>query len=85
MNDKPIKILLTNCWMAGNTGDIIEKIHMSGAFEGSAVVSPLFPSFILNVGKATAQDVYSLVTKIQEKAKEIGEEMPLEVVIWGKL
>ena len=36
MNDKPIKILLTNCWMAGNTGDIaiwknLMK-HLSNAF-----------------------------------------------------
>jgi UDP-N-acetylmuramate dehydrogenase len=65
--------------------DIINKIGMSGMIEVRAIVSPMFPAFILNTGNATAEDVYSLVKQIQDKAKEINEEMPLEVDIWGQL
>ena len=65
--------------------DIINKIGMSGAIEGKAIVSPMFPAFILNTGDATAKEVYSLISKIQERAKEINEEMPLEIITWGEI
>ena len=62
--------------------DIIEKIGMSGKIKGGAIVSPLFPAFILNYNGATFEDIMGLIKEIQEKAKKIGEEMPLEVVVW---
>jgi len=62
--------------------EIIEKIKMSGKVKGGAVVSPLFPAFILNYNQAKFDDVMSLIKEIQEKAKEINEEMPLEVIVW---
>jgi len=65
--------------------DIIEKINMISEIRGGAIVSSMFPAFILNINNATAKDVYSLIREIQNKAKEINEEMPLEIVIWGNI
>jgi UDP-N-acetylmuramate dehydrogenase len=65
--------------------DIVKQIGMSGAIRGKAVVSPMFPAFILNTGGATAKDVYYLISEIQQKAMNIHEEMPLEIIIWGKI
>jgi UDP-N-acetylmuramate dehydrogenase len=62
--------------------DIIEKIGMSGKAKGGAIVSSLFPAFILNYNQAKFDDVMFLIKEIQEKAKKINEEMPLEVVVW---
>jgi UDP-N-acetylmuramate dehydrogenase len=64
--------------------DIINKIEMTGKYCGNAVVSPLFPAFIINLGGATYTDIISLIKEIQDKAKNIGEDMPLEVEIWEK-
>ena len=65
--------------------DIIEKINMVSEIRGGAIVSSMFPAFILNINNATAKDVYSLIREIQNKAKEINEDMPLEIVIWGDI
>jgi len=83
----PLIFPSAGCWFARDWGgrSIIEKIGMSGKINNKAVVSPMFPAFILNTGGATAKDIYSLVQEIQEKADQIGERMPLEVIIWGKI
>jgi UDP-N-acetylmuramate dehydrogenase len=83
----PLTFPSAGCWFKRDWGgkDIIKKIGMSGAVKGKAVASPMFPAFILNTGNATAQDVYSLVSEIQDKAKAIGEDMPCEIDIWGEI
>jgi UDP-N-acetylmuramate dehydrogenase len=83
----PLTFPSAGCWFRRDWGgkEIIEKIGMSGMSEGRAVVSPMFPAFILNTGGATAKDIYSLVRQIQDKAKEINEEMPCEIVVWGEI
>ena len=83
----PLSFPSAGCWFKRDWGgkEIIKKIGMIGRSEGEAVVSSMFPAFILNTGNATAKDVYSLVKQIQDKAKEINEEMPLEVDILGQL
>jgi len=75
------------CWFKRDWGGrtIINKLGMSGAIEGRAIVSPLFPAFILNTGGATAKDVYSLVEQIQNRARAINKEMPCEIITWGKI
>lgn len=65
--------------------EIIEKIGMVGKIKGGAIVSSMFPAFILNINNATAKDVYSLIQEIQNKAKEINEELLLEIFIWGEI
>jgi UDP-N-acetylmuramate dehydrogenase len=83
----PLTFPSAGCCFARDWGgkDIINKIGMSGAINGKAVSSPMFPAFILNTGEATAKDVFGLITNIQQKASEIGENMPLEIIIWGNI
>jgi len=83
----PLTFPSAGCWFRRDWGgqEIIKKIGMVGKSEGEAVVSAMFPAFILNTGNATAKDVYSLVKQIQTKAKEINEEMPCEIIIWGNI
>lgn len=83
----PLTFPSAGCWFKGDWGgkEIIKEIGMSGAINGGAVASPMFPAFILNTGEATAKDVYSLVRDIQEKAKIINKELPLEVDVWGEI
>lgn len=72
------------CWFRGSWGkkDVVKKVGMAGKWSGKAVVSPMFPAFILNTGGASFKDVYSLVKAIQSKAKKVGEKMPLEIDVW---
>ena len=81
----PLTLPSAGCWFKRDWGgkDVIKAIGVVGTWVGDAVVSPLFPAFILNAGKATAEDVLSLVKEIQDKAKKVGEDMPLEVILWG--
>jgi len=83
----PLTFPSAGCWFRRDWGgkDIISKIGMVGAKKGGAVVSPMFPAFILNTGGATANEVYSLVMEIQNKATSIGEAMPCEIVVWGEI
>lgn len=83
----PLAFPSAGCWFKRDWGgkEIIKKIGMSGAVKGKAVASPMFPAFILNTGNATATDVYSLVSEIQDKARAIGEDMPCEIVVWGEI
>jgi len=83
----PMILPSAGCWFKRDWGgkDIIKKIGMSGAIKGGAVVSPMFPAFILNANNATTKDVYSLAKEIQDKAKAINENMPFEIITWGEI
>lgn len=83
----PLAFPSAGCWFKRDWGgkDIIEKIGMVGAIRGGAVVSRMFPSFILNANDATAKDINLLVKEIQDKAKAINENMPCEIVTWGEI
>jgi len=67
------------CCFKGSWGgnDIIRRIGMVGAWEGKAVTSPMFPSFILNTGGADSTEVLTLIKRIQDKTK-----LELEIVVW---
>lgn len=82
---QPLTFPSAGCWFKGDWGgnDIIVETGMAGKWIGGAVSSPLFPSFILNVG-AIPQDVYSLAKKIQEKAKASGKSLPFEIKLIGE-
>ena len=82
---QPLCFPSAGCCFKGSWGgnDIIREIGMAGQWKGGAVSSPLFPSFILNVN-ATSQDVYGLIKEIQNKAKVIGKELPLEIKLIGQ-
>lgn len=83
----PLTFPSAGCWFRRDWGgkDIIIKTGMVGVSNGGAVISPMFPAFILNTGNATAEEVYSLVVEIQNRAKNIGEDMPCEIVVWGEI
>lgn len=48
-------------------GRLIEKVGLKGKQIGGAMVSPKHTNFIINTGKATARDVRTLITYIQNK------------------
>jgi len=64
----------------GTPGAIIEGCGFKGMQIGDAIVSPLHANFILNLGKASAQDVLTLIENIYQAVKStIGYEMQSEV------
>ena len=48
-------------------GELIEKSGLKGLKQGEAQVSQKHGNFILNLGKATAQDIDILIQKIRER------------------
>lgn len=64
----------------GPPGSVIERLGFKGLAVGGALVSPLHANFIVNQGRARAQDVLSLIEKIAEAArKELGLSLLSEV------
>ena len=58
---------------------------MKGQAVGKARVSPVHGNFIVNEGKASANDVLGLIDQIKEKARvERGIELHTEVQIIGE-
>jgi UDP-N-acetylmuramate dehydrogenase len=66
-------------------GKLIEDLGLKGMRRGDAQVSKQHANFIVNKGRGTAQDVLTLISLIQEKArKEKGVELETEVMIIGE-
>lgn len=51
-------------------GELIENVGLKGKKIGGAMISDKHANFIVNTGKATAEDVRSLIKLAQEKVKE---------------
>lgn len=51
----------------GKAGELIEGCGLKGVRVGDAQISPVHGNFIVNVGKATASQVVSLIGMIQER------------------
>lgn len=51
-------------------GALIDQSGLKGTVVGGAQVSPLHANFIINTGKATAQDVLSLMASVKHQVKE---------------
>lgn len=65
-------------------GWIIEKLGLKGMSIGDAEISPQHGNFLLNKGHATAQDILSLVTKVEgQVSNEVGILLEEEVVHVG--
>ncbi len=66
-------------------GWYIEAAGLKGAREGGAVVSEKHANFIINTGGATAADVVKLMTRIEEKVKELfNVELKREIQLIGE-
>jgi UDP-N-acetylmuramate dehydrogenase len=66
-------------------GPLIEQLGLKGFSIGDAQVSAKHAGFIINKGKATADDVIKLISYIQEKAqRELGIILETEIKIVGE-
>ena len=60
-------------------GKIIEDLGLKGKSVGGAMVSLKHANFIVNIGNATGEDIYSLIRFIKDKVKEeVGIDLILE-------
>jgi UDP-N-acetylmuramate dehydrogenase len=66
-------------------GRLIEAVRLKGERIGNAQISPLHGNFFLNLGGASADDVYALIQQAQAKvAAEQGVQLELEVQLVGE-
>jgi UDP-N-acetylmuramate dehydrogenase len=66
-------------------GRLIEKVGLKGHKVGGAQVSEQHANFLVNTGKATAQDVLSLIILIQDKVKsQEGYDLKTEISLVGE-
>lgn len=66
-------------------GQLIDELGLKGAGEGKAEVSEVHGNFIVNRGKAKAEDVLDLIERIKAEARDQrGIELETEVQILGE-
>ncbi len=66
-------------------GKLIDELGLKGYSIGGAMISPVHANFIVNTGKATADDVLQLIDLIMDKVKEAhGITLRTEVQILGE-
>lgn len=64
-------------------GRVIEQLGLKGQARGGARISETHADFIVNEGKATADDVFALTDLIRERARrERGLELEYDVDVW---
>ncbi len=69
---------------AESAGALIDRLGLKGARIGGACISPKHANFIVNDGKATAEDVRRLMAMVQMRVKEAyGIELTPEVRFLG--
>ncbi|MBO7345069.1 MAG: UDP-N-acetylmuramate dehydrogenase [Clostridia bacterium] len=68
-----------------SAGQLIERAGLKGLSVGGAKISEKHGNFIITSGRATAMDVFNLITTIKEKIKdEFGIELEKEVELVGE-
>ncbi|MGI6129604.1 MAG: UDP-N-acetylmuramate dehydrogenase [bacterium] len=65
-------------------GKVIEELGLKGTQIGQAQISTTHANFIVNLGGATAEDVYGLIKLIKKEAAARGITMETEVRLWGQ-
>ncbi|MFH1541126.1 MAG: UDP-N-acetylmuramate dehydrogenase [Elusimicrobiota bacterium] len=86
---QPVGSYNAGCIFKNPQGDyaarLIDEAGMKGASIGGAVVSKIHANFINNTGTATAEDVLSLIEKIQKKVEEkFNKKLELEIKVIGE-
>jgi len=67
-----------------SAGEVIERCGLKGAREGDALVSPKHANFIVNAGRATAEEVLRLMNRIKEEVfRREGIELQEEIKLIG--
>ncbi len=67
-----------------HAGRLIEAAGLKGAKIGKAEISPVHANFFVNLGGATARDVYSLIALAQNAVREkFAVELELEIELVG--
>jgi UDP-N-acetylmuramate dehydrogenase len=66
-------------------GRLIEAAGLKGARVGEAEISPVHANFIVNLGSASAADVYALICQAREKVTaQFGVKLELEIQLVGE-
>jgi UDP-N-acetylmuramate dehydrogenase len=64
---------------------LIEAAGLKGARQGGAEISPLHANFIVNLGGATAEDVLTLIARVQSTVEaKFGIRLVPEVLLMGE-
>lgn len=67
-----------------SAGELIERCGLKGKRVGDAVVSPKHANFIINAGRATADDVFRLMQMVKEEVyRQEGVELREEIKLVG--
>ena len=67
------------------TGKLIQDAGLKGMRVGDAQISELHSGFIINLGQATAQDVLTLIGRVQERVKKTyGVDLNPEIRVVGE-
>jgi UDP-N-acetylmuramate dehydrogenase len=65
-------------------GRLIEAVGLKGTQQGAAQISPLHANFFINLGEATAADVWDLIQLVRERvASQFDVRLDLEVELMG--
>ncbi len=68
-----------------HAGRLVEAAGLKGKRRGGAMISAKHANWIVNTGKATAQDIFELITVAREQVlKAAGIELDLEIRVIGK-
>ena len=68
-----------------HAGRLVEAAGLKGKMRGGAMISTKHGNWIVNTGKATAQDIFELITVAREEVlKAAGIELDLEIRVIGK-
>jgi UDP-N-acetylmuramate dehydrogenase len=68
-----------------HAGRLIDAAGLKGTRQGDAEISTLHANFFINLGNATAQDVYALIKRARDTVEEkFGIALELEIELFGE-